>query len=294
MVDVDSALRASAYSGKKRARGSGAEKEEKKSRKIEPFEPSDALEKEKADAFSMWLVIALGLSVGLLMRYVLMPTLTEPEKILWVLPLMLVVLLPTLHRLIIPDKWSDRYDRGNWFRASFLYIFTWLAISFLLVNPPLADIAPPTLAGGIDIAETEGVVDVAWTGGTYTIELNQNTVDVTLGMAVSDNVDSASATIVVSHWFHGAMVEELANGTVSEQTDHIATFAAVDAWERLDKSGNSKVIGHAEDIGVAWDLGTMGPGEHQIKIKLAEEGDPWAQNVWERTYTIVIIQVATA
>jgi len=294
VVDVDSALRASAYSGKKRARGSGAEKEEKKSRKIEPFEPSDALEKEKADAFSMWLVITLGLSVGLLMRYVLMPTLTEPEKILWVLPLMLVVLLPTLHRLIIPDKWSDRYDRGNWFRASFLYIFTWLAISFLLVNPPLADIAPPTLAGGIDIAETEGVVDVAWTGGTYTIELNQNTVDVTLGMAVSDNVDSASATIVVSHWFHGAMVEELANGTVSEQTDHIATFAAVDAWERLDKSGNSKVIGHAEDIGVAWDLGTMGPGEHQIKIKLAEEGDPWAQNVWERTYTIVIIQVATA
>jgi len=294
VVDVDSALRASAYSGKKRARGSGAEKEEKKSRKIEPFEPGEALEKEKADAFSMWLVIALGLSVGLLMRYVLMPTLTEPEKILWVLPLMLVVLLPTLHRLIIPDKWSDRYDRGNWFRASFLYIFTWLAISFLLVNPPLADIAPPTLAGGIDIADTEGVVDVAWTGGTYTIELNQNTVDVTLGMAVSDNVDSASATIVVSHWFHGAMVEELANGTVSEQTDHIATFAAVDAWERLDKSGNSKVIGHAEDIGVAWDLGTMGPGEHQIKIKLVEEGDPWAQNVWERTYTIVIIQVATA
>jgi hypothetical protein len=53
------------------------------------------------------------------------------------------------------------------------------------------------------------------------------------------------------------------------------------------------VIGHAEDIGVAWDLGTMGPGEHQIKIKLVEEGDPWAQNVWERTYTIVIIQVAT-
>ena len=57
MVDVDSALRASAYSGKKRARGSGDDKEEKKSRKIEPFQPGDALEKEKADAFSMWLVI---------------------------------------------------------------------------------------------------------------------------------------------------------------------------------------------------------------------------------------------
>ena len=32
--------------------------------------------------------------------------------------------------------------------------FSSLAISFLLVNPPLADIAPPTLANGIDIENT--------------------------------------------------------------------------------------------------------------------------------------------
>lgn len=294
MVDVDSALRASAYSGKKRPKGQRAKDEEKKSRKIEPFDPVGAFEKEKADAFSMWLVILLGLSVGLLMRYVIMPTLTQPEKILWVLPLSLVVILPTLHRAVIPNKWSDLYDRGNWFRASFLYVFSWLAISFLLVNPPLADLAPPTLASGIDIAEADGVVDTTWNGGTYTIELNQQTVDVVLGMAIRDNVDAEAATVVVSHWYHGAMVEELANGTASGLDEARANFAAVETWERVTKGGDPIVIKHSEDIGLAWDLGTMTPGEHQIKIQLSEVGDPWEENVWERTYTIVIRQVATS
>ena len=82
MVDVDSALRASAYSGKKRPKGNESKKEDTKSRKIEPFEPREAFEKEKADAFSMWLVIVVGLAMGVFMRYVIMPTLSEPEAIL--------------------------------------------------------------------------------------------------------------------------------------------------------------------------------------------------------------------
>ena len=294
MVDVDSALRASAYSGKKRGKVSDGEKEEKKSRKIEPFQPEDAFEKEKADAFSMWLVIFFGLSIGILMRYGIMPTLTQPEKILWVLPLLLVAILPTMHKVIIPNKWSDRYDNGNWFRASFLYIFSWLAITFLLVNPPLADIAPPTLADGIDIEETEGVVGIAWEDGTYTIALNQPTVDVVIGMAVRDNVDAEVAQVEISHWYYGTMVSELANGSASDLTDAHAEFDAVESWKRLDKNGEPKVIQHSEDIGLAWDLGTLSPGEHEIKIRLSEVGNPWEENVWERTYKIEIIQVATA
>ena len=121
-----------------------------------------------------------------------------------------------MHKVIIPNKWSDRYDNGNWFRASFLYIFSWLAITFLLVNPPLADIAPPTLADGIDIEETEGVVGIAWEDGTYTIALNQGTVDVVIGMAVRDNVDVENATVQVSFWQYGILVSELANGTASD------------------------------------------------------------------------------
>ncbi|MGB1472676.1 MAG: hypothetical protein ACPG87_06320 [Candidatus Thalassarchaeaceae archaeon] len=296
MVDVDSALRASAYSGKKRPKDKESKKEDVKSRKIEPFEPVEAFEKEKADAFSMWLVIVFGLSMGVFMRYVIMPTLTKPEAILWVLPLSLVVVLPTMHKLLIPNHWSNRYDNGNWFRASFLYIFSWLAISFLLVNPPLADIAPPTLANGIDIENTESVEYVAWVDGTYTIALNQGTVDVVLGMAVRDNVDAENATVQVSFWRAGVMVDELANGTVSDLTAARATFDSVNnSWISVDKLGNPVVIKHSEDIGLAWDLGTLTPApNYEIKVRLSEVGDPWDENVWEKTYKIAVVTVATA
>tara|TARA_B100001778_G_scaffold49885_1_gene37114 strand:- start:832 stop:1719 length:888 start_codon:yes stop_codon:yes gene_type:complete len=295
VVDVDSALRASAYSGKKRPKGSDSKKEEVKSRKIEPFEPEEAFEKEKADAFSMWLVIVFGLTMGLIMRYVVMPTLSEAEAILWVLPLSLVVILPTMHKLLIPNKWSDRYDGGNWFRASFLYIFSWLAITFLLVNPPLADIAPPTLADGIDVQDTDSIEYVGWIDGTYTIALNQGTVDVVLGMAVRDNVDAENATVQVSFWKYGALVGELANGTVSDLTEARATFDSVNnSWVSVDKLGNPVVIKHSEDIGLAWDLGTLTPGQYEIKVRLSEVGDPWDENVWEKTYSIAVVTVATA
>ena len=293
MVDVDSALRASAYSGKKRPKGSDGKKEEKKSRKIEPFQPDEAFEKEKADAFSMWMVIVFGFGIGILMRYVVMPTMTEPASILWVLPLILVVILPSMHKLIIPNKWSDRYDNGNWFRASFLYIFSWLAISFLLVNPPLADIAAPTLVDKIDVENTDGIIAAAWEGDTYVIGLNQPTTDIVLGLAVRDNVDVEAATIQVTHLYYGNIMAELANGSVSEQTESRAEFDSVDSWVRV-KNGQPLVIKHSEDVGMAWDLGSLGPGTHEIQIRLSEVGDPWEENVWEKTYFIAIEQVATA
>lgn len=289
MVDVDSALRASAYSGKKRPKGQRAKDEEKKSRKIEPFDPAGAFEKEKADAFSMWLVILLGLSIGLFMRYVIMPTLTQPEKILWVLPLSLVVILPTLHRAVIPNKWSDLYDRGNWFRASFLYVFSWLAISFLLVNPPLADIAPPTLAGGLDIADADGIYETEWKGGEYSIGLDQGEAHVILGFAVRDNVDAEVAHLRVTLWLYGAEVSELANGTVSDLSEPREDFLAVENWMR-----GSKVSPHSEDIGFAFDLGVLGPNDYTVKIELSEEGDPWKTNSWKAEYLLDIEQTASA
>ena len=224
-----------------------------------------------------------------------MPTLTKPEAILWVLPVSLVVALPTMHKLLIPNHWSDRYDNGNWFRASFLYIFSWLAISFLLVNPPLADIAPPTLANGIDIEENEAIQYVGWVDGTYTIALNQGSVDVVLGMAVRDNVDAENATVQVSFWKYGALVNELSNGTASDLTEARATFDSVNnSWISVDKLGNPVVIQHSEDIGLAWDLGSLTPGQYEIKVRLSEVGDPWDENVWEKTYKIAVVTVATA
>ena len=284
MVDVDTALRANAYNDRKR-RSSGDKKEGKTTpKKIEDFDPAAHAVKEVADAYSMWLVIIYGTVVALAVRYLLMPEMKEPGAILYLLPLLLCATIIPIHKIIIPSKYSELYTNGNWFRAVFLFIFTWLAFSFIVSNPPLADIAPPTLAGGIDIEQTEGIEETSWKNGVYTINLNQDTVDVVMGMAVRDNVDAESVNINAAIYYRGEMLEELANGTAISHTEEMGMFDSINNWTRGDRVGP-----HENDIGLAWDLGTLDPGEYTIEITMTEEGSPWI-NTTELVYTISIAQ----
>ena len=284
MVDVDTALRANAYNDRKR-RSSGDKKEGKTTpKKIEDFDPAAHAVKEVADAYSMWLVIIYGTVVALAIRYLLMPEMKEPGAILYLLPLLLCATIIPIHKIIIPSRYSELYTNGNWFRAVFLFIFTWLAFSFIVSNPPLADIAPPTLAGGIDIEQTEGIEETSWKNGVYTINLNQDTVDVVMGMAVRDNVDAESVNINAAIYYRGDMLEELANGTAISHTEEIGMFDSINNWTRGDRVGP-----HENDIGLAWDLGTLDPGEYTIEITMTEDGSPWI-NTTELVYTISIAQ----
>jgi len=284
VVDVDTALRANAYNDRKRR--SGGDKKEGKTtpKKIEDFDPAAHAVKEVADAYSMWLVIIYGTVVALAIRYLLMPEMKEPGAILYLLPLLLCATIIPIHKIIIPSKYSELYTNGNWFRAVFLFIFTWLAFSFIVSNPPLADIAPPTLAGGIDIEQTEGIEETSWKNGVYTINLNQDTVDVVMGMAVRDNVDAESVNINAAIYYRGDMLEELANGTAISHTEEMGMFDSINNWTRGDRVGP-----HENDIGLAWDLGTLDPGEYTIEITMTEEGSPWI-NTTELVYTISIAQ----
>ena len=284
MVDVDTALRANAYNDRKR-RSSGDKKEGKTTpKRIEDFDPAAHAVKEVADAYSMWLVIIYGTVVALAIRYLLMPEMKEPGAILYLLPLLLCATIIPIHKIIIPSRYSELYTNGNWFRAVFLFIFTWLAFSFIVSNPPLADIAPPTLAGGIDIEQTEGIEETSWKNGVYTINLNQDTVDVVMGMAVRDNVDAESVNINAAIYYRGEMLEELANGTAISHTEEMGMFDSINNWTRGDRVGP-----HENDIGLAWDLGTLDPGEYTIEITMTEEGSPWI-NTTELVYTISIAQ----
>ena len=284
MVDVDTALRANAYNDRKR-RSSGGKKDDKTTpKKIEDFDPAAHAVKEIADAYSMWLVIIYGASVALGIRYLLMPEMDEPSAILYLLPLLLCATIIPMHKIIIPRKYSELYTNGNWFRAIFLFVFTWLAFSFIVSNPPLADIAPPTLAGGIDIEQTEGIETTSWKNGIYTINLNQDTVDVVMGMAVRDNVNAKDVNIIATIYYRGEMIEELANGTASSHTEEMEMFDSINNWTRDDKVGP-----HESDIGLAWDLGTLDPGEYTIEITMTEQGKPWI-NTTELIYTISIAQ----
>ena len=300
MVDVDSAMRASAYGGGKRRKKSDEDKQkEKDDRVMEPFDPAATAKKETAEAYSMWIVIIFGLSVCLFMRYVFMDTLTGPTRVLWLLPMLFISVIPSIHKVIIPSEYYELFTMGNWFRASFLYFFSFLALSFILANPPLADIAAPTLSGGLDIETNEAVVDTRWSGGTYYIETNQDTIDVVLGMGVRDNVDAETAMMSASIWYRGEMIANLSHGEVGELDEAQQRFDEVDGnWTRGNSKGlltkgdlGPKVASRADDIGLAWEISDMQLGDYEVRISLSEEGDPW-DNTWEAVYTINVVRVA--
>ena len=300
MVDVDSAMRASAYGGGKRRKKSNEDKEkEKQSRVLEPFDPAAAAKKETAEAYSMWIVIIYGLSVCMFMRYVFMPTLTEPTRALWLLPMLLIVSIPSLHKIMIPTEYYELFTMGNWFRACFLYFFSFIALSFMLVNPPLGDIAAPAIASGIDIETNDAVVDARWSKGTYYLETNQDTIDIVLGMAVRDNVNAETAIMSASVWYRGEMIANLSDGVVSELDEAQTRFDEVgDNWTRGHQKNTltgdvlgPKVASRTEDIGLAWDISGMELGDYEIRINLSEVGNPWELNTWDAVYTINIVRV---
>ena len=306
MVDVDTALRASAYSGKK----GGSKSEDRKDSSLEPFDPSIHAQKEKADAVSMWIVIAFGLIVAATMRYYIMPGLQETAQVLWLIPFIMIALIRPIHQLLVPSKFFDQYTTGNWVRASFLYLFTWLALSFALVNPPLADIAAPHLAGSIDVASDGGVItDWDLSGKEYEIEISEESVPLILGLAVRDNVDAENATMNLRITYKG---EEKVNisGVVSQLASQgpSAKFDSVDSedWLRGMKKNTltsvemgPKVAPHSLDIAMAWDLcPTSGcsPGKYEVSIYLSEENEmvPWesGQNSWYAEYTVSVARTS--
>ena len=308
MVDIDSALRASAYSGKRNKRGEGENKDSSK-KGLEPFDPQVHATKEVADAFSMWLVIIYGFMIAFVMRYLFMPTQESMEGIIWLLPVMLTATVPSLHKILIPNKYSELYTRGNWFRSSFLFLFSWLALSFLLLNPPLADIAPPTLASGIDIENIDdsAIIGYSWDDDIYQINLREDSTNIVLGMAVRDNVDAENAKILVT-LNHNSLSEPiiLVNGTVIQQIEAIDKFNSVDNWTRgeatnikKENTGFPKVASNTKDIGMAWDLAeqlnkeNVNLGEYEIFIEIIEdEGhvEPFGVNSWTKIITLKLIQ----
>ena len=197
MVDLSTAMTAAAASERRRGGRDGEKKTPGGKVGVEPFDPADHVEKEKADTASMWLVLVFALIISLFMRYVMMPQMDGPASVLWSLPLLLIFILPTMHRVIL-RKFADRYSFGNWFRGGFLYTFTWLAVTFILVNPPLADISPPEIAGDgvlIDIDNPD-----AWqTSDDYIgLEANGSTPERTgFVFAVRDNADAKGVNVTV-------------------------------------------------------------------------------------------------
>lgn len=227
------------------------------------------------------------------MRYVLMDS-TEPEnsKILYILPLTCIFLIPTLHRTVMPERFVEHYGGGTWFKAAFLHTFTFLALSFLLVNPPFGDIAAPELASQWTVVVDDGE-DITYphamstSGSTLTWHTDGSSVltgEAWLLFALMDNVNSDGAVVEVTREFQ-------ANET--EREDNI-TYWTSNA-ERI-ANGTSTSNRSAPNLTPHGDLDqpfsvflgeNLEEGTHLVVVKITEQGDPW-QNVQVYTWNLVI------
>jgi len=265
MVDLTTAMAAAAASDKRRGGRDGEKKRPGGKVGTEPFDPADHVIKEKADTASMWLVIVYAVSVGLIMRYLIMPALEEPASVLWSLPLLLIVTIPPLHRLIL-SKFAERYTFGNWFRASFLYTFTWLAVCFILVNPPLADISPPEVANKVVLIDLD---DPDWNHPVADFEADDNATERRLGLAfaVRDNIDATDVGVQVDMTWLGDSMNW--NGTSDSMRGDWDSYA--DNVSRvLDKPTDVPIL-----IELPSDFELSSGVPYTIEITLTQAGDPW-------------------
>ena len=289
MVDLKTAMAAAQAERMKRDGAKNAEKKKRRSGAdlgIEPFDPVKYHGKERADTASMWLVIAYAFIVTMMMRYALMPSTTlDKTDVLYILPLTMLILIPQLHRMVMPESFKEHYTKGTWFRAFFLYTFTFLSLSFLVVNPPFGDIVAPQLAdewgvviehdGTYTYADKVNGVENQWTleSGEYI----QGGAWVLFGLA--DNVDHTGANVTVLHQFQNTdtVIESNASFWDEHGTD-------IRTWRTAENKSAPILLPHADlDMPFAIFLGEgLAVGEHTIVVDIMEQGNPWENT---RTYT---------
>ena len=251
---------------------------------IQSFDPRKHVRKERADTISMWIVIAFASSVALIMRYAVMPGMNEASTpgVLWVLPLLCIGLLPSLHRSL-PEHIQEHYTRGTWFRAAFLHTFTWLCVSFLMINPPFGDIAPPEVEHVSVLSEDGDVLlqNVSQTGRITVMIENGTDVRCHLLLSLVDNRplgDLESMDLNLTLEGVGTYV------TNEVHLQHLGTLRASSGWN----STFTRTL-HPDATAVAVDLGNLSVGEYALDLNAVQQGDPWQLSL-ERSWTLVVVQ----
>ena len=292
MVDLNTAMSAASVDRQKRVADEGKERMKRRSGRdlgIEAFDPVKHVSKEKAETASMWLVIVFSVVVSLLMRYVLMPrTTVEKSDILYLAPLSAIFLIPQIHRMVMPASFNELYTKGTWFKAGFLHTFTFLAMAFLLVNPPLGDIVAPQLAEKWVLVQNEGdefnFSKGASESGTITWEVQQDaklTGDIWLLFGLADNVNVEGAEVTVQLTNNGGESELVSDADFWADNYEVISNATGNI---SDTQSSSILMPHGQlDQDFAILLGSnLAVGEHRITVTIIEQGDPWENS---RVYT---------
>ena len=293
-MDFKSAMAAARAEAESRQRKKRRDKDEKSEKKrsrsgqdmgLESFDPVNYVAKEKAETASMWLVLGFAISVSILMRFGIMPSMSHGDSVLWLLPILSVFLIPSIHRLVMPESFVEHYTKGTWFKASFLHVFTWLAITLLLVNPPFGDIGSPEVAkqwtvvmideNGNHSYPSDGPTMRVEDGNIKELEVSLDSIEeFWLIFAVRDNLDVSNVELNLT-----------LNG--------VDLVPSTDAFENISEVGinstwNEKIIepNRVEDLGYAVELENLTEGFWEIRLTLSEQGIPW-ENVSEEYVWII-------
>lgn len=298
MVDISTAMTAASADGRRR----GPKDPDKKGKSgrnlgIEPFDPAKYVAKERAETASMWLVMGFSLCVALISRYLLMPRL-DPNgnnDLLWFGPMALLLVIPSLHRLVMPDTYLEHYTKGTWFKAGFLHTFAWLAFTFLLTNSPLGDIGSPEPSAGWTVVVEDGgdwqVANDSLAGRSQIVwQLNSSEDSLSgttwLMFALADNSDPNDAEVTITITPEGGESE-----TVEIADDQWARIHEGRGWALGNRTGGHDAIlsDHSSDRLIAVQLGQdLAVGDYAISVSVFEDGDPWEnkdQWTWKLSIT---------
>lgn len=288
---------AEAKQGKRRKEKS----EKKKSRTgkglgMEPFDPLHHVAKEKADTASMWMMIFTGIGIGLLMRYLVMPSMSHGDSVLWLLPVLTLFLIPPLHRAVMPEKFVEHYTKGTWFRATFLHLFTWLAVTLLLVNPPYGDIGSPEVA-------KDWVVVIEDEDGNLTFPaeetISRSSKRITqLELYLSDVKSNSTVWLMFAMRDNVDAVGVQVNMTITGPDGQTATLSpSAVGYDALTAEGFNSTWGprlvqeiRVMDHGVAVELDGLSVGFWEIRLTLSEEGVPWKNVSEEYAWTLRVLE----
>jgi hypothetical protein len=193
--------------------------------------------------------------------------------------------------MVMPKDFQEFYGQGTWFKAGFLHTFTFLAMSFLLVNPPMGDIVAPKLASHWAIATDDGEVlmfneDSSKDGEIEWIVSNDGRLegDIWLLFALADNVNSDGAEVTVE-LTHQSITQDLASDDDfwTNNSDRITNGT------KTDNSSAPNLVPHSKDQPFAVNIGSdLAVGTHEIMVTITEDGDPWEN---ERVYNWKLVVV---
>tara|TARA_B000000532_G_scaffold95774_2_gene76831 strand:- start:1548 stop:2435 length:888 start_codon:yes stop_codon:yes gene_type:complete len=295
-MDFKSAMAAARAEAESRQRKKRRDKDEKSEKKrsrsgedmgLESFDPVNYVAKERAETASMWLVLGFAISVSMLMRFGIMPSMSHGDSVLWLLPLLSVFLIPSIHRLIMPQTLVEHYTKGTWFKASFLHVFTWLAITLLLVNPPFGDIGSPEVAkqwtvvmideNGNHSYPSDGPTMRVEDGNIKELEISLDSFEEAwLIFAVRDNLDVNNVELNLT-----------LNG--------INLAPSTSAFENITEVGinstwSEKIIDDdREDLGYAVKLDNLSEGFWEFRLTLSEQGIPWENTSEEYVWILRVL-----